>query len=327
MKNTQMYLVLALMTLLALMACEELPDSDPGALEHAVVVAMLEPGDYGRQEVLLSKPVDLGLAVSDSSTFISGADLVIRNLESGAEGRLVEDAAAWRYVFSRDTFPLVSGERIELELSGEWNGQPFSGAAMTTIVSDEGLAFTERPRDTSHGYPADTLMFHREELEEGFTNPEAFDLAWEQGPVDVQYQVEFLAVSQNEQTWEWEKLPPERMQWLRDDEEAGFQVGPYPDLRLPPGANVPRQPISWGFFVFVDSLNTWAGDDRDRQMGYYRVTLRRMNNELASFLYSTHWWIREEATFPVNWNLEGERLKGIVGSSASSSFRVAIVEE
>lgn len=308
--------------------CDELPEEDFGARhELATLIAMLEPGSDGLQTVLLNRPLPLGAVLSDSSAMIQEAEVFIRHSGETTWRPLVQEFDLGRHVFARDTFPLAPGDLVEVRAQGMLNGDEFAGEGSTRIVSDQNLAFSEKPAWREHGYDADTLMFHDESLEGGFTNVDAFYLDWDTSSPDgavYQYQVEFLAVSFDSLGGQWTQLPTERMQWLRDDEELAFQVGPYPDMRLPPGVPATRQPVSWGFFVFIDAEDVHSDG---RNMGYYDVTLRRVNVELGSFLFSTHWWIREDPTDPVNFNLQTARLQGIVGSSARTSFRIAIVED
>jgi len=44
--------------------CGDMPEDDPGAMERVTLIALLEPGDSGLQEVKLTRPVDLGTAVN-----------------------------------------------------------------------------------------------------------------------------------------------------------------------------------------------------------------------------------------------------------------------
>jgi hypothetical protein len=318
----------ALLALAVLAGCGDMPEDDPGAVERVTLVAMLEPGDAGLQTVLLSRPVGLDVTPADSTTFLPGAQIVLRRIPGGEEIQLAEDAAHWRYTFDRADFPLAPGDSVVLEASGTWGGGPFQGSAGTGILSAEGLAFTRKPNDHSHGYDADTLMVYDPDLEANLSNPTAFYVDWDQGDPDYQYQLEFNAVVLDTLTGTWAPTPPDRLYWLRDDEAAAWQVGPYPDLRLPPGRRVSAQPVAWGFFVFVDSADTYVSDAlRGRRMGYYDIMLRRLNGPLARFFYTTHWWIREEGFDPVEFNLRGERIQGVVGSCARTSFRVALVDD
>lgn len=319
------------LVLLGAAGCGDMPEDDPGALERVTLIALLEPGDSGLQEVKLTRPVDLGVAVNDTTTFLSGATLVLRRVSDGAAVTLEEDAAGFRYVFDRAEFPLAPGDSVSLSLQGTWNGQAFSGEAGTRIVSPDGLAFTRKPQDRSHGYDADTLMVYDPAIEENFTNPTAFHVDFQQECSDgcpYQYQIEFLAVVKDSLTDQWVRTPASRLHWLRDDEELAWQVGPYPDLRLPPGERVEAQPVAWGFFVFVDEADDYVSDLlRNRRMGYYQITLRRLNQPAARFYFTSHWWIREQPTDPIEFNLQGEHCQGVVGSCARTSFRVAIVDD
>ncbi len=312
--------------------CGDMPEDDPGAfLERATVVALLEPGDTGLQEVRVTQPVDLTQAVNDSSTYLPGALITLRRLTDGTTITLEEDPAQFRYVFDRAAFPLVPGDNVELAITGSWRGEAFSGAGVTRIVSPDGLAFTQKPGDRSHGYDADTLMVFDPAREANFSNPNAFIVDFEPTDSDgfpYQYQLEFLAVVWDSVAGQWQRTPVERLHWLRDDEEMAWQVGPYPDLRLPPGTRVQAQPISWGFFVFIDEQDEYVSDVlRDRRMGYYQITLRRLDDAAARFFFTTHWWIREQPTDPVEFNLQGDRCQGVVGSCARTAFRIAIVDD
>jgi len=244
---------------------------------------------------------------------------------------LEEDAAGFRYVFDRAEFPLAPGDSVSLSLQGTWNGQAFSGEAATRIVSPDGLEFTRKPQDRSHGYDADTLMVYDPAIEENFTNPTAFHVDFRQECSDgcaYQYQIEFLAVVKDSLADQWVRTPASRLHWLRDDEELSWQVGPFPDLRLPPGERVEAQPVAWGFFVFVDEEGVYtAPQTGERRLGYYQITLRRLNEAAARFYYTTHWWIREQPTDPIEFNLLGDHCQGVVGSCARTSFRVAIVDD
>jgi len=320
--------LLALAALLGSLAgCDGLPDDDPGAREKVTVIAILEPGDGGEQEVWLTRPVPLGQPYEDAASFVAGAELRLSRPD-GDSILLEERPAAGRYVLDRAAFPLAPGDSVKLAVGGDWDGREFSGEAWTVIASPEGLAWREKPNDRSHGLDADTLMVHDESLEHNFANPSAFYVDWTADAPDgrdYQYQIEFLAVTFDSLSGEWTRTPRERLEWLRDDEEQGWQVGPYPDLRFPPGAYGGRQPVSWGFFVFLDGQDRWIDEqDRERDLGYYRVTVRRCTPELARYYYTTHWWIREFDYDPVDFNLDGDHLQGVVGSCARIDFRVAI---
>lgn len=312
-------------------SCGDLPEDDPGAfLERATVLALLEPGDSGLQEVKLTQPVDLSTAVNDSTTFLPGALITLRRLDDNQQITLEEDAQAYRYVFDRADFPLAPGDSIELSVQGSWRGEPFSGSATTCIVSATGLAFSRKPNDRSHGYDADTLMIYDPDLEQNLSSPNAFTVDYDESGDDrpYQYQIEFLAVVKDSVSGDWIRMPTDRLHWLRDDEEQAWQVGPHPDLRLPPGEQVNSQPISWGFFVFIDEADEYISDVlRHHRMGYYQVTLRRLNEPAARFYYTTHWWIRGQPTDPIDFNLSGDRCQGVVGSCARTAFRIAIVDD
>jgi hypothetical protein len=311
--------------------CGDMPEDDPGALEKVTLIALLEPGDSGAQEVRLMRPVDLGTAVNDTTSFLPGATLVLRRVSDGASIVLDEDAAGYRYVFDRADFPLAPGDSVALSVQGSWNGLAYSGEQGTRIVSPDGLEFTRKPNDRGHGLDADTLMVYDPAIEENFTNPTAFHVDFQQECSDgcsYQYQLEFLTVVKDSLTDEWVRTPSSRLHWLRDDEELAWQVGPYPDLRLPPGQRVQAQPVAWGFFVFVDEADGYASPTLDeRRLGYYQITLRRLNGPAARFFFTTHWWIREQPTDPIEFNLQGEHCQGVVGSCARTSFRVAIVDD
>lgn len=310
-----------------LVGCDDLPENEVTRDPVATVIAVLEAGDTGLQEVRLTKPLPLEVAVEGAASFIPGAVLRLERPD-GTGIDLVADAVRAAYVFDRADFPLAAGDSVELSVAGSWDGREFDGRASTRIASAEGLAWTEKPGDRSHGLDADTLMVHDETKEENFANPSAFHVnATTLAPDgrDYGYQIEFLAVVLDSTSGEWVRTPRERLRWLRDDEERGWQVGPYPDLRLPPGQTVLRQAISWGFFVFLDAADSWQDPEgNQRDLGYYRITLRRMTPELTSFYYTSHWWIQEEDFDPIEFNLHGDNLQGVVGSSARIDFRVAI---
>ncbi|MDP2360722.1 MAG: hypothetical protein Q8O14_08215 [bacterium] len=322
---------LALILLLGASSCDEQPESDPGAADLVTLVALLEPGSEGLQEVLLSQPLPLGVLINDSTAHLPGATLLLRRVPGGEEIQLEEQAARWRYAFSRADFPLQPGDSLLLEMSGTWAGRTFHGSAATRIVSAEGLAFSFKPNDRSHGFDADTLMVYDPSAEDNLANPSAFYVDWCQDcgdGCDYRYQLEFNAVVLDSAAGRWISTPKPRLHWLRDDKELAWQVGPYPDLRLPPGRRVAPQPVSWGFFVFVDSADTYRqASQRDRRMGYYDITLRRLNDPASRFFFSTHWWIRERGYDPVDFNLVGEHCQGVVGSCARTNFRVAIVDD
>lgn len=319
------------LVLLGASGCGDMPEDDPGALAKVTLIALLEPGDSGLQEVKLTRPVDLGTAVNDTTSFLPGATLALRRVSDGATLTLEEDAAGFRYVFDRADFPLAPGDSVVLSVQGLWNGLAFSGEEGTRIVSPDGLAFTRKPNDRSHGLDADTLMVYDPAIEENFTNPTAFLVDFQQECGDgcpYQYQIEFLAVVKDSVTDQWVRTPASRLHWLRDDEELSWQVGPYPDLRLPPGERVEAQPVAWGFFVFVDEEDVYAAPPQEeRRLGYYQITLRRLNQPAARFFFTSHWWIREQPTDPIEFNLQGEHCQGVVGSCARASFRVAIVDD
>jgi hypothetical protein len=326
--RTRSSLVLSAALLLGMLAgCDGLPEDDPGALEKVTVVAILEAGDSGTQQVRLTRPLPLGDAVEGPASFVAGAGL--RLVRPGGESiQLLESLEQAGYLFDRGDFPLAPGDSVRLEVEGNWEGRAFSGEAWTQIASPEGLAWREKPGDRSHGLDADTLMVHDERFEENFANPSAFFVDWwAEAPDgrDYEYQIEFLAVVHDSLSGEWVRTPRERLLWLRDDEEFGWQVGPYPDLRFPPGIYGGRQPVSWGFFVFLDEQDSWIDEQqRRRDLGYYRVTVRRLTPELSRYYYTTHWWIRERDFDPVYFNLQGPNLQGVVGSCARIDFRVAI---
>ena len=317
--------------LLLWQGCGALPDDDPGAfLERVTLVALLEPGESGLQEVKLTQPVDLGTAVNDSTTFLPGAVITLTRVEGGQQIQLEEDPARFRYVFDRALFPLAAGDSVTLALQGVWRGEPFAGGAGTRIVSAAGLAFAHKPNDRSHGYDADTLMVYNPDLERNLSNPNAFSVDVDESGDDrpYWYQLEFLTVVLDSLTGQWRRTPADRLHWLRDDEELAWQVAPYPDLRFPPGRDVNHQQVSWGFFVFVDEQGEYVSDVlRHRRMGYYQVTLRRLNKPAERFFFTTHMWIRAQPMDPIEFNLEGERCQGVVGSCATTSFRVALVDD
>lgn len=322
-----MILAAAACLLGGLAGCDDLPDDDPGALAKVTAVAIFEPGDTGEQTVLLSHPVPLNQTVGDSASHVAEGELRLSR-PGGDFVELLEHADRGVYAFDRADFPLAPGDSVLLEIAGDWNGRPYDGAAWTRIVSPEGLAWTEKPSDRSHGLDADTLMVHDESDEENFANPTAFHVNATTDANDGRdygYQIEFLSVVLDSASGEWVRTPRERLKWLRDDEERAWQVGPYPDLRLPPGDQVLRQAVSWGFFVFVDGADSWIdGENRERDLGYYRVTLRRCTPELTRFYFTSHWWIQEEEYDPIDFNLQGTNLQGVVGSCARIDFRVAI---
>jgi len=320
--------------LLVFSACEDLPDADAGARALVTLVALLEPGDSGVQGVLLTHPVGLGEAVNDTTAFLSGASLRVKNHSTGDSISLTEDAAARRYVFDRAELPLGAGDSVSLHMEGVWNGLAFRGEQGCRVVGAQDLAFTLRPNDSSTGYEADTLMFYDPDTEKDLADPAAFFVDWNPSASDApdtEYQLEFDAVVKDSTSGRWISTPTDRLYWLRDDRDASWQVGPYPDLRLPPGprrAEDPPQRVSWTFFVFVDSLDTYVSDvNRGRRMGYYDIILRRLNGPAARFFFTTHWWIREEGYDPVDFNLRGENCQGVVGSWARHSFRVALVDD
>jgi hypothetical protein len=322
------------LTTLSILGCEDLPDPDAGARPMVTLIALLEPGDVGVQSVLLTHPLGLDEVVNDTTAFLSGASLRLWNHSTGDSITLDEDGAARRYVFNRADLPLSPGDSVSLRMSGQWSGEAFLGEMGCRMVGAQDLAFTLRPNDTSMGYEADTLMFYDPETERNLAIPTAFLVDWNpsaQDAPDTEYQLEFNAVVKDTLSGEWISTPAERLFWLRDDREAAWQVGPYPDLRLPPGPRLPSDPpqhVSWTFFVFVDSLDTYVSDvNRGRRMGYYDIILRRLNGPAARFFFTTHWWIREEGYDPVDFNLRGENCQGVVGSWARHSFRVALVDD
>lgn len=325
-----------LVALASLMAvgCDALPDADAGAKPLVTLIALLEPGDSGVQGVLLTHPVGLDEVVNDTTTFLSGATLRLRNHSTGDSITLREDGEARRYVFNRAEFPLGAGDSVSLHMSGQWQQEAFLGEMGCRMVGTQGLTFTRRPTAQGLGYDADTLMFYDADTEKDLADPAAFFVDWDpsaQDAPDTEYQLEFNAVVKDTLSGQWISTPPGRLFWLRDDRDAAWQVGPYPDLRLPPGprrADDPPQRVSWTFFVFVDSLDTYVNDvNRGRRMGYYDIILRRLNGPAARFFYTTHWWIREEGYDPVEFNLKGENCQGVVGSWARHSFRVALVDD
>jgi hypothetical protein len=301
--------------------CGDLPEDDPGAfLERATLVALLEP----------SQPGDLSMAVNDSTTFLPGAVITLRRVGDNQQVTLDEDPAGFRYVFDRALFPLAAGDSVELTLQGTWRDEPISGSAATSIVSAAGLAFTRKPNDRSHGYDADTLMVYNPDIELNLSNPNAFMVDVDESGDDrpYWYQLEFLTVVFDSLSGQWVRTPADRLHWLRDDEADAWQVAPYPDLRFPPGRDINRQMVSWGFFVFVDERDEYVSDVlRHRRMGYYQVTLRRINKPAERFFFTTHMWIRAQPNDPIEFNLEGERCQGVVASCARTSFRIAIVDD
>ncbi len=314
-----------LAALLLVAACDNLPDDDEGSNENLNLIALLEPGDSGLQEIRLTAPQPLGAPLSYETTFVPGATIELSR-ENGDSWFAEEDAAAAAYVFDRGNHPLMPYEEITLSISGSHQGRAFSGSASTRIVSAESFAFTEKPDNPGQVEQADTLMLHDEEREQNFTDPTAFWLDWSDldDAIEYGYQMELELVEPIDGGWE--PVPIHALQWLREDEEEAFQWGPYPMMRTPPSVYVSRQRISWGAFVFVDSRLDWP-DDPSRQMGYYEVRVRRMTPELLSWYFSSHFWIRVFDTDPLEWNLVGENLQGIVGSNTTISFRVAIVEQ
>jgi len=245
---------LAMLLLLAA-GCDELPGEDPGALDKVTLSVLLQPGSSGDQELRLTAPLPLGSPVNYETSFVPGAEIRLRN-GAGDEIPAQEDPAGARYWFDRADFPLMPYDTVSVTLGGCWEGWTFDGQASTVIVSDDDFEFTEKPDDRSHGYDADTLMFHDESRESGWRDPAAFHLDWEhlEDGIGYSYQIEFVAVV-GDNLGEWMPTPHERLWWLRDDEELAWQWGPYPDIRSVPGEYAGRQRVSWGAFVFVDSLD------------------------------------------------------------------------
>jgi hypothetical protein len=317
----------ALLAGLLLFACEDLPEDDPGTTARVTLSALLEPGDTGLQEIRLSHPVLLGEPVDGPSTFVGGATLVLTRT-GGQTVTATEDTANQRYVIDRASFPLVPGDSVRVDLSGSWDGLAFSGSVSTRIISDADFEIIRKPSDRSHGFDADTLMFHNLDAEDNFTDPTAFILDWTdlEGPVEHGYQFEYQAVVKDS-TGAWVATPGNRLRWIRDDKELAWQWGPYPDVRSVPGPYVQGQQVSWGGYVFVDNRMEYPAPGSGRYMGYYRMTLRRLSPELLDYYFSTHMWIRAFDFDPVAFNLNGEGCRGIVGSCARRSFIVAVVEE
>ncbi|MCB9473202.1 MAG: hypothetical protein H6678_05270 [Candidatus Delongbacteria bacterium] len=312
---------------LVLMACQDLPEDDPGVSAQVTLSALLEPGDTGIQAIHLSHPVRLGDPVDGPATFVSGASIRLTRGDGGSV-LATEDTANSRYTIDRAQFELVPLDSITVELEGSWQGMAYSGTVSTRIVDDGSFEITSKPNDHSHGFDADTLMFHNLDAESNFTDPTAFLLNWTDlaGPVIYGYQFEYEAISPDG-LGGFVKMPSDRLRWLRDDKELAWQWGPYPDVRSVPGPYVQRQRVSWGGFVFVDQQLEYPAAGSGRHMGYYRITVRRLSPELLDYFFSTHMWIRQFDFDPVSFNLVGDHCRGIVGSCVQRSFRVAIVEE
>ena len=310
--------------ILLLSACEELPDNDYMSAESLTLIALLEPGDSGMQEVRLTHPLAVGSEVNYASTWQPGAWITIWNQRSDTL-LLEEDAANYRYTFDRQFFPLLPGDSVCIRVEGEWSGLPYSGQAWTRIVSQDGFSFVDPPSGGNEGYPADSLMFFDEGREENFNDVTAFVLDWTDMPADgmeYDYQIEFLAVSPDS-SGGFTRTPGDRLLWLRDDGADALQPAPYPDIRLLPGPYSGPREISWFYFIFVDR-DLYYGDTN---MGYTQVSVRRMDHAAERFYATTHMWNREFETDPVEFNLAGDRVQGLVGSSTSIHLTFAIVDD
>ncbi len=317
-------LTLALTMLLMLAACDTLPDNKQNVDQKLTLIAMLEPGSTGLQKVHLTHPVSINTEVNYESTWQPGAWIQVMNT-NGDTLLLDEDDGEFCYIFDRSEFPLLEGDSVGVRVEGEWNDFEYVAEAWTSIVSQSGFSFVNPPSGGNLDYPADSLMFFDEERESNFTDVTAFMLDWTDNPddgVSYEYQIEFLAVSPGPDG-EFIRTPGERLYWLRDDKEDALQPAPYPDIRLLPGPyNGPRQ-ISWYYFIFVDGQLY----HEETHMGYNRISVRRINHSASRFYATTHMWNRDFDTDPVEFNLLGAGIQGVVGSSTSIHLRLAIVDD
>ncbi len=318
---------LALLSLLALYSCGDLPQGDhepePGVTFHA----LLETGRCGWQPLLLTRTLDNSEEPTLANASLPGAVIRLSN-QRGLEIRAQEDPQGQGYGFDRADFPLLPYDTVRVEVAGRWGELDYWAAGSTILVNDEGLAFSRKPGEYSAELDADTLLLHDEEADLYFSDLTAFTLDWSDlhDGRDYSYQLDFVSVVRQEGGFV--PTPYDRLQWLRDDAEKSWQWGTTPDMRFPPLEYGGPVQVPWGAFVFVDAESRWTlPDGSQRALGYYEIALRRMNRDTADFFYSTHNWLRDYAYDPVDFNMSGEHVLGFLGSNARTSFRVAIVED
>ena len=320
--NKRLLLLLGLSALF-LVACDTLPDEDASINERLVLIADLNPGDTGLQTIRLSRPIEIGDEMIWANCHFSGAEITLWN-EEGDTLLVPEIAEDCCYGFDRALFPLVPGDSVSLCVLASWSGKHVEGIGTTRIVSPDDFAFTSKPGTWDEELQADTLMFFDEERESGFEEVRAFEIDWLDHPTDnYHYQIELSACCQTDEGWI--TLPFERRHWLRDDEEMSFQFFNTVNPRSMPAAYAGRQAVSWLWFNMVDDSLRYEPDP-DRRMGYYNLAVRRFDERTSAFYYSTHEWGPYEDD-QIQWTMEGVNLQGMVGSSASISFKLVIVDD
>ncbi len=308
---------------LVMSACDSLPDEDANRSERVLLIADLNPGNTGLQEVHLSKPIPIGDEMIWATCHLSGAEVHIWN-QTGDTLLVPELADEYRYGFDRSLFPLVPGDTITVGVVASWSGKHIEGSGTTRIVSPDDFEFTEKPGEFSSELQADTLMFFDEEWESGYNEVTAFFVDWLDHPIDVyHYQLEVSAICHTDEGTI--TLPFERRHWLRDDEELSFQFFNTVNPRSMPAAYAGAQNVSWLWFNMVDDSLRYA-EDTERRMGYYRIAIRRFDEISSAYYYSTHEWSPYEDD-QIQWTMSGENLQGIVSSSASISFDVLIIDD
>ncbi len=304
-------------------ACDDLPSEKDDYDSGVFVSTFLEPGDTGLQSIYLTHMVHDGTTLNPANTYVPDAEIILIN-ETSSDTVLAElNPASFCYQFSRDSLALNPYDVVTLTLSGSWDQQAFSGEATTTIVSPESFAWTLP-------VPVDTIMLHDESLEEGMADPTAFYLNWEHldDQLIYRYQMRFNSEVYDTLSGEWIDTPADRLDWLRADEEMAWQWDTSPCL-----LSVPSQwtgidmRASWGAFVFVDAANDTTINENLHHQGYYNIEVQRLNQDATNYYFSVHQWIRAFEWDPINFNLTGDGVDGVVASICRQGFRVQIVAE
>ncbi len=307
-----------------LTACDGLPPDEEELEPRVYLSTFLEPGDSGWQPIYLTHMVSDGTLLNLANTFVPDAEILLINQTSGDSVAAQLDVAAYCYRFSRDSLALNPYDEVTLQVSGSWEQLAFSGEASTVIVSPE--SFDLILSDTL----PDTIMLHDETLEEGLNDPTAFYLNWahlQEDQLSYRYQMRFNSEVYDTLSEEWIDTPEERLHWLRADEELAWQWDTSPCLLSVPSMWTGRDMrASWGAFVYVDAVNDTLIDGNERKQGYYRVEVLRLNEDAYNYHFSVHQWIRMFEWDPINFNLVGDGVDGVVASLCRKGFRVQIVD-
>lgn len=316
------FLLTGLLLTVLLTACDDLPPDEEELEQRVYLSAFLEPGTSGWQSIYLTHMVNDGTELNLATTYVPDAEILLINQTSGMSVQAVMNPLCFCYQFSRDSLALNPYDEVLLQISGSWDQLNFSGEAATTIVSPESFAWTLP-------VPADTVMLHDETLEEGLKDPTAFYLNWEHldDQLSYRYHLRFNSEVYDTLGGVWVDTPSLRLHWLRADEELAWQWDTSPCvLSVPSVWTGLDMRVSWGAFVFVDEANDTLIAGHERKQGYYRIEVMRLNEEAYNYHFSVHQWIRMFEWDPINFNLTGDGVDGVVASLCRQGFRVQIVD-